>query len=286
MSDHIKTPLSQRLNGAQTGDIASLLAIMAKLRDPDSGCPWDVKQSFESIVPYTIEEAYEVADAIARGDMEDLCDELGDLLLQIVFYAQMAEEADHFTFADVVGSICRKMIRRHPHVFGDVDRCDEQAVKRNWETIKAQEKAERRVRRGERDDDKPSVLDGVPATLPPLQRAFKLQEKAARVGFDWPNAESVIDKIHEEIHEVEDELRADYPQRDRIEDEIGDLLFVVTNLARKLEIDPAIALERTNRKFVSRFSWLEKDLAESNNPVGTASLQVMEEAWQRAKEEA
>jgi ATP diphosphatase len=270
-------------------EISTLLAIMAKLRDRETGCPWDIEQTFASIAPYTIEEAYEVADAIARGDKEDLCDELGDLLLQVVFHAQMAAEEGSFTFADVVAAVSTKMIRRHPHVFGDIDRDDQQAVKARWEDIKAQEKAAKRARQlaqGEGDDAPASVLDGVPGTLPPLQRAFKLQAKAARVGFDWPTPQAVLDKLAEETGEVAEEVRAIPQDRDRLEDEIGDVLFVVTNLARKLDIDPSVALERTNRKFISRFQWVEKSLADSPEPVGSASLETMEAAWQEAKQKA
>lgn len=272
------------------GEISTLLAIMAKLRDPVIGCPWDVEQDFASIAPYTIEEAYEVADAIERGDRDDLCDELGDLLLQVVFHAQMAREEGAFRFEDVVAAVTTKMIRRHPHVFGDVDRDDPEAVKARWEQIKEEEKAERRARRaakdghlGEGDQSLVSALDNVPTTLPALQRAFKLQAKAARVGFDWPTPEAVMDKLAEETEEVAEELRASAHDQGRLEDEIGDVLFVVTNLARKLDIDPVVALERTNQKFIKRFQWVEKSLASTPTPVGSASLDVMEAAWQTAK---
>lgn len=273
------------------GELSTLLAIMAKLRDPKTGCPWDVEQSFSSIAPYTIEEAYEVADAIQRNDKEDLCDELGDLLLQVVFHAQMAKEEGSFTFADVVAAVTTKMIRRHPHVFGDIDRNDPQAVKVRWEEIKSEERAEKRSRRasqnqGEGDDKPASALDGVPTTLPALQRAFKLQAKAARVGFDWPTPQAVMDKLAEETDEVAEELAAAPQDRSRLEDEIGDVLFVVTNLARKLDIDPTVALESTNQKFIQRFQWVEKALEGTSTPVGEASLETMENAWQQAKNEA
>ncbi len=271
------------------GDLSTLLAIMAKLRDPDTGCPWDVEQDFASIAPYTIEEAYEVADAIQRDDKEDLCDELGDLLLQVVFHAQMASEEGSFTFADVVAAVTTKMIRRHPHVFGDIDRDDPVAVKARWEQIKADEKAEKRARqmaKGEGSEKPASALDGVPGTLPAVQRAFKLQAKAARVGFDWPTPHAVLAKLREETGEIETEIKASPVNKARIEDELGDILFVVTNLARKLDIDPNVALERTNAKFIKRFQWVEESLRETQEPVGTASLDTMEAAWQRAKTEA
>eukprot|EP00752_Nemacystus_decipiens_P019190 g17246.t1 len=270
-------------------DISTLLAIMAKLRDPESGCPWDVEQDFASIAPYTIEEAYEVADAIARGDKHDLCDELGDLLLQVVFHARMAEEEGSFAFSDVVAAVVKKMIRRHPHVFGDLDRDDPVAVKARWEDIKAEEKAERRARleaNGQVNDKPASALDGVPGTLPAVQRAFKLQAKAARVGFDWPDAISILDKVREEAEEVEQELTATPQNRDRLEDEIGDLMFVVVNVARKLDMDPNVALERTNAKFIKRFQWVEDSLRHGETPVGQASLEAMEEAWLKAKTES
>lgn len=270
-------------------ELSTLLAIMAKLRDPDSGCPWDVEQDFASIAPYTIEEAYEVADAIARGDRHDLCDELGDLLLQVVFHARMAQEEGSFAFPDVVAAVVTKMIRRHPHVFGDLDRDDPAAVKARWEDIKAEEKAEKRARmvaNGQVADGPLSAIDGVPCTLPAVQRAFKLQAKAARVGFDWPDAAAIIDKVREETDEVAQELAQTPPNRDRLEDEIGDLMFVAVNLARKLDIDPNVALERTNAKFIKRFQWVEDSLRDTERPVGTAGLETMEEAWLQAKTKA
>lgn len=270
-------------------ELSTLLAVMAKLRDPDTGCPWDVEQDFTSIAPYTIEEAYEVADAIARGDRHDLCDELGDLLLQVVFHARMAQEEGSFAFPDVIAAVVTKMIRRHPHVFGDVDRDDPAAVKARWEDIKAEEKAEKRARmvaNGQVADEPSSAIDGVPGTLPAVQRAFKLQAKAARVGFDWPNAASIIDKVREETDEVAQELAETPQDKGRLEDEIGDLMFVAVNLARKLDIDPNVALERTNEKFTKRFQWVEDRLRDTETPVGKASLDTMEEAWLQAKTKA
>ena len=266
--------------------IETLLAIMAKLRDPATGCPWDVEQDFASIAPYTIEEAYEVADAIHNGDRDDLCDELGDLLLQVVFHTQMADEEGSFQFGDVVSAIIAKMIRRHPHVFEDVDRDDPVAVKVRWEEIKVQEKADRRARRearGHVEEQAPSALDGVPGALPPLQRAYKLQAKAARVGFDWPDPEAVMAKVREETEEIAEELAASERDRDRLEAEIGDLMFVLVNLARKLDLDPAVALERTNSTFIKRFQMVEELLSERTRPVGQASLEEMEAAWREAK---
>ncbi|MBV6657709.1 MAG: nucleoside triphosphate pyrophosphohydrolase [Devosiaceae bacterium] len=271
------------------GSIETLKAIMRALREPQTGCPWDVEQTFASIAPYTIEEAYEVADAIERNDLDDLCDELGDLLLQVIFHAQMASESGAFTFEDVVAGICRKMIRRHPHVFGNIDRDDAQAVKIRWEDIKAQERAEKAARKAARADGnreataRASALDGVPGTLPPVQRAFKLQAKAARVGFDWPDAHAVIAKLREETAEVEAELKAAPPDPRKVEDELGDVLFVTVNLARKAGIDPNVALASTNRKFVARFEAVEAQLAQTDTPVGTADLETMEAAWQDVK---
>jgi MazG family protein len=283
MNDH------ESVDGSTDGpphELSTLLAIMAKLRDPQTGCPWDVEQDFTSIAPYTIEEAYEVADAIARDDKHDLCDELGDLLLQVVFHARMAEEEGSFAFPDVVAAVVTKMIRRHPHVFGDIDRDDPAAVKARWEDIKAEEKAEKRARmvaNGQAADKPASAIDGVPGTLPAVQRAFKLQAKAARVGFDWPDAASIIDKVREETDEVAQEIAKTPQDKNRLEDEIGDLMFVAVNLARKLNIDPNVALERTNAKFIKRFQWVEDSLRQTEAPVGTASLEMMEEAWLQAK---
>jgi len=240
------------------GRIEALLAIMAKLRSPEGGCPWDLEQNFATIAPYTIEEAYEVADAIEQGDMGELRDELGDLLFQVVFHAQMASEAGSFTFEDVVRAICEKMIRRHPHVFGDETACSAGGVKGRWEEIKAEEKAARGKPARE------SILDDVPLALPALTRAVKLQARAARVGFDWPSTVEVLDKLNEEMLELSEELTKG-GDRDRIEDEFGDLLFVYANLARHLKIDPEAALRRTNAKFRRRFGRIEEKLAAKRN---------------------
>jgi nucleoside triphosphate diphosphatase len=259
-------------------DIARLLAIMAALRTPGSGCPWDLEQDFATIAPYTIEEAYEVAEAIARGDLLDLKDELGDLLLQVVFHARMAEEAGAFDFGDVVESITGKLIRRHPHVFGDARDLSPAGVKALWGEIKEAEKAERRRERGEAEERAAAgVLAGVPAGLPALVRAEKLTRKAATVGFDWPDAAQVVGKIEEEVREVREALEAG--ARGAIEDEIGDLLFAAVNLARHAGVDPESALRRANAKFERRFRAVEQALAAGGRQPAEASLAEMEDLW-------
>lgn len=266
-------------------DISRLLDIMAALRTPGTGCPWDLEQDFTSVAPYTIEEAYEVADAIQRGDLDDLCDELGDLLLQVVFHAQMAQERGAFDFGDVVTAITAKMIRRHPHVFGDVRGRDVTAVNTAWDEIKAVEKAAKAERRHQRglppEPEAGRVLDGVAAGAPALTRAVKLQTKAAKVGFDWPQTRQVLDKIREEIDEVEVEIVAG--NRLAAAGEVGDLLFAMANLARHLGVDPEAALRGTNQKFVSRFAYIEDRLAEQGRAPADASLDEMEALWQAAK---
>jgi nucleoside triphosphate diphosphatase len=259
-----------------------LLAIMARLRDPERGCPWDRAQDFASIAPYTIEEAYEVAEAIAENDMASLKDELGDLLFQVVFHARMAEEQGAFAFGDIASAIADKMLRRHPHVFGpDVFGraaiADAAAQTVAWEEHKA---AERRTKSGDRA---PSALDGVGVALPALTRAEKIQKRAARVGFDWPTAAPILDKIEEEIEELRAEL-ADGPKA-AIEDELGDLLFAVANLARHLEIDPETALRNATRKFERRFRRVEALLAESGRTPADSTLDEMEAQWRTAKAE-
>ncbi|MFL5139954.1 MAG: nucleoside triphosphate pyrophosphohydrolase [Microvirga sp.] len=264
-------------------DIARLLAIMAALRTPGSGCPWDLEQDFATIAPYTIEEAYEVAEAIARGDLLDLKDELGDLLLQVVFHARMAEEAGAFDFGDVVESITGKLIRRHPHVFGDARDLSPAGVKALWGEIKEAEKAERRRERGEAGEPTAAgLLAGVPAGLPALARAEKLTRKAATVGFDWPDAAQVLGKIEEEVREVREALEAG--SRGEIEDEIGDLLFAVVNLARHAGVDPESALRGANAKFERRFGAVEQALAAAGRTPADASLDDMEDLWVKAKE--
>lgn len=258
-----------------TKDMEQILEIMAALRTPGTGCPWDLEQDFASIAPYTIEEAYEVADAISNGDMEDLKDELGDLLLQVVFHARMAEEAGDFDFGDVCRAISEKMVRRHPHVFADGRSSDAVAVKATWEAIKAEERAAK----GKAADA--SLLDDVPVALPALSRAVKLQKRAARVGFDWDDPKLVIAKMREELDELEAEV--DAGEAEAVRQELGDLLFAVANLARHLEVDPEGALRSTNDKFRRRFSHIEHRAREAGTPLGETSLEVMEAWWREAK---
>lgn len=252
--------------------IKPLLDIMARLRDPNGGCPWDVEQNFATIAPYTIEEAYEVAEAITRGNMNELRDELGDLLLQVVFHAQMAAEAGSFTFDDVVKSISDKMVRRHPHVFGDADIKTAEAQTENWEVIKAAERAGKKRER---------VLDDVPTALPALMRAQKLQARAARVGFDWPEVSGVIAKIREELMEVEQAMIAE--DKAAVADELGDLLFAVTNLARFTGHDAETSLRGTNEKFTRRFAYVEDGLKAQGKAIGDATLNEMGALWDEAK---
>jgi ATP diphosphatase len=248
-----------------------LLEIMRRLRDPENGCPWDVKQDFSSIAPYTIEEAYEVADAIARDDMADLKDELGDLLFQVVFHAQMAGEQGSFSFEDVHQSICDKMLRRHPHVFADLEIRDAEHQTNVWEDYKAEE----RKQKGEH-----SLMDGIPAGMAELQRAVKLQKRARKVGFDWASAEPVLEKFDEELAEMR--LAMASGDRNAMEDELGDLLFVATNLARLLDIDPGTALRRSNAKFERRFRAMEHS-AGGQAGLDVLNLEAMEDLWQETK---
>ncbi|MCW5745010.1 MAG: nucleoside triphosphate pyrophosphohydrolase [Alphaproteobacteria bacterium] len=257
-----------------------LIAVMAWLRHPVHGCPWDLKQDFASIAPYTIEEAYEVADAIRRRDVRDLREELGDLLLQVVYHARMAEEAGDFDFKDVAQTIVNKMITRHPHVFGEAQVEGDEHQSGVWEQIKAAERSARQAAGG--SDGASSVLDGVALALPALMRAEKLQKRAARVGFDWGAAGPVIDKIEEEIGELRAEVATKAPAA-RLQDEIGDVLFAVANLARHLKIDPEAALRATNDKFERRFRHIERRLQASGRTPESASLEEMEALWQEAK---
>jgi MazG family protein len=259
-------------------DIDQLLMIMARLRDPERGCPWDLEQTFATIVPHTIEEAYEVAEAVARGDLEALRDELGDLLFQVVFYARLAEEAGAFDFAAVAAAIAAKLTRRHPHVFGEAKVTDARQQSREWERHKA---AERAARAG---DTAPSVFDGVTTTLPALSRAVKLQRRAARVGFDWRRLEEVADKVEEELREVRAEIAAD-GGRGRLSHEIGDLLLACSNLARFADIDPEAALRDANCRFERRFRRIEAWLAAEGRTPEQSDLEEMERLWRRAKEE-
>jgi ATP diphosphatase len=270
---------------APSRDIAMLLAIMAALRTPETGCPWDLEQDFGSIAPYTVEEAYEVADAIARGDFADLRDELGDLLLQVVFHARMAQEQGRFDFGGVVEAITAKLIRRHPHVFGEAQNLPPDAVKRLWGEIKAQEKAERRAQRatqGLAEEPHDGVLGGVPVAMPALVRAVKLQAKASSVGFDWNDARAVLDKLREELGEIEDAL--DAGDQEGVRDEVGDMLFALANLARHLDVDPERALAGTNAKFQRRFAAIEAGLAAVGKTPAQAALDEMEALWMAAKE--
>ena len=266
-------------------DISRLLEIMAALRTPDTGCSWDLEQDFASIVPYTIEEAYEVADAIERNDLDDLRDELGDLLLQVVFYAQMASEAGTFSFGDVVEAITTKMIRRHPHVFGDARAADGGMAKVQWERIKAEEKSEKRAHRVARglpaEDHGAGYLDSVPVNMPALTRALKLQQKAAKVGFDWAEAEPILAKIEEEIGEFRQALKENDAAAKA--DEFGDVLFSLVNLGRHLDLDPEGALQGTNAKFKRRFHAIEDALKDDGRTLNESSLEEMETLWQKAK---
>lgn len=266
-------------------DIQRLIEIMAALRAPQTGCPWDLEQNFRTIAPYTIEEAYEVADAIERGDMDDLREELGDLLLQVVYHARMAEEDGEFAFGDVVEAITQKMIRRHPHVFGDETARSAGMAKGMWDRIKAEEKAEkaaRRLARGLSSERPNGFLDDVPGNLPALTRALKLQQKAAKVGFDWSEAAPILAKIEEEIGELREAMEAG--ETACIEDEFGDVLFALVNFGRHLGIDAEAALSGTNAKFRNRFHHIENALDKAGSSLQAAALDEMEALWQQAKE--
>ncbi len=265
-------------------DISRLIEIMEALRAPETGCPWDIVQTFETIKPYTIEEAYEVADAIERNDMDDLCEELGDLLLQVVFHSRIAEEMGAFSFGDVVQAVTSKMIRRHPHVFAVSDADTPESVKLQWDQIKATEKRERlerRASRGVSEDPKAGFLGSIQRSQPALTEALKLQEQAARVGFDWSAAEPILDKIEEEIGELRQALAEGGSES--ISDELGDLIFAMVNIGRHVKVDAENALRGTNTKFRRRFRHIETSLAASGETLEAASLERMEELWQAAK---
>ena len=264
---------------SESCDIVTLLDIMAALRAPGSGCPWDLEQNFATIAPYTIEEAYEVADAIARGDLDDLREELGDLLLQVVFHARMAQEQGAFAFADVVQTLNEKLLRRHPHVFGTAPGMSRELVEGLWERIKTEERAQKN--RGGDDTRARSSLAGVPLALPALTRALKLQAKAGKVGFDWNDPLAVLSKIREEADEIESDLRSG--NHAAAAEEVGDLLFAVVNLARHLDADPEATLRATNKKFERRFGAIERALAERGRAPQQASLREMDELWTEAK---
>lgn len=264
--------------------LPDLLHLMARLRDPQHGCPWDLQQNYASIVPHTLEEAYEVADAIESGDFDHLPGELGDLLFQVVYYSQLAKEEGRFEFATVVDAITRKLVRRHPHVFPDGDlygspelpRLDEAAIKQRWEEIKAEERAEKAAA-----PEQLSLLDDVPAALPALSRAAKLQKRAAQVGFDWPEALPVVDKVREELDEVLVAMSENDAQA--VAEELGDLLFVVVNLARHLKVDPENALRGANGKFERRFRFIEQALRQAGRPIENCTLQELDALWDAAK---
>ncbi|MDB6048459.1 MAG: nucleoside triphosphate pyrophosphohydrolase [Pseudomonas sp.] len=265
-------------------NLQDLLHLMARLRDPQFGCPWDIKQTYASIVPHTLEEAYEVADAIERGDFDHLQGELGDLLFQVVYYSQLAREEGRFEFDGVVDSITRKLIRRHPHVFptGDLyapletPRLDEAQVKQRWEEIKAEERSEK-----SKVPEQLSLLDDVPGALPALSRSIKLQKRTAQVGFDWPDALPVFDKVREELDEVLESMADD--DTDGVAEEVGDLLFSVVNLARHLKVDPETALRAANAKFERRFRFIEQALRETRRPIENCTLEELDALWGEAK---
>ncbi|MDX1597054.1 MAG: nucleoside triphosphate pyrophosphohydrolase [Marinobacter sp.] len=271
--------------------IEDLKTLMARLRDPETGCPWDIKQTFKSIVPHTLEEAYEVADAIERADYPHLEDELGDLLFQVIFYTQMGREQGHFDFDSVVDNLVRKLVRRHPHVFPEgtlesrVDpenRPDDAEIKASWERIKAEERALKP--KAEASDS--SRLGGIARTLPAMARAEKLQKRAANHGFDWPDIEPVFDKLHEEIDELKEAWHAaenGAGARDAVEDELGDLLFVCVNLARFMKVNPEQALNRTNHKFDARFRAIERRLEDEGRNLDDESLEALDAIWQQVK---
>lgn len=256
-------------------EIYDLLKIMADLRNPESGCPWDIKQSFDTIAPYTVEEAYEVADAIERGDMADLKNELGDLMFQVVFHAQMAEEQGEFNFTDVVNEINDKLVRRHPHVFGDDKTRDEEKLYRDWEKHKKKERAGKMSHQA-------GYLDGIAGTMPALRWSEKLQKRAAHHGFDWETVEPVFSKLEEEIDELKAETGKQNNQQ-RIAEELGDILFACVNLSRHLDVNPEQALRDCNRRFISRFQLVEQLLREDDKVMDNCSVSELEEYWQKAK---
>jgi len=257
-----------------TKEMQNLLDIMAQLRDPETGCPWDLKQDYQSILPHTLEEAYEVADAIESGDRQQLRDELGDLLFQVVFYCQLAREDGEFEFADVAQTMADKLVRRHPHVFGDVTAADSGAVSANWEAIKADERQAK---------SQFSVLDDVPRALPGLQRAAKLQKRAANVGFDWPEIKGVLAKLDEEVAEIHEAFAEG--DMDHVLDELGDLMFMTANISRHLGANPEQVIRAANEKFESRFRHMEASLHDQGHDLWDLSLDVKEAAWQSAKQQ-
>lgn len=258
-------------------NMQELLAIMEKLRDPDAGCPWDVKQTFNTIAPYTIEEAYEVADAIERDDMQDLREELGDLLLQVIFHAQMASEKNLFSFSDVVDTLAEKLVRRHPHVFAAESLHSEEQLNALWEAEKTREREKKTATK------ETSALDGLTVSQPALMRAVKIQKKVARVGFDWTEFTPVIEKVHEELAEVEEAIR-DFGEKEQ-EEELGDLLFAVSNLARHMKVDAESALAKANTKFINRFKLVENEVKRQGRLVKDVPLEELEDIWQAIKKQ-
>src|SRR5437899_713470 len=261
-----------------------LVGIMEKLRGPN-GCPWDKQQDFNSLKPMLVEEVYEVLEAIENGDFEGVSGELGDLLLHIVFHAHLGKEAGHFDINTVIEKISDKLVRRHPHVFGDESASTAEEVIKNWEAIKAREKAQKLK---SRTPDQPSLLEGIPSKLPAIHEAHQISSRAARVGFDWPDVEGIFDKLQEEVAKLKEVISTgdDAGRRERLEDEIGDMLFVIVNIARYLKIDSEAALKRSNRKFKSRFRYMESELAKQGKTLEQASLEEMEALWQKSKSEA
>ncbi len=267
-----------KINSTDFPGVAALLEVMRRLRDPETGCPWDLKQTLTSLIPYTIEEAYEVAAALTEGDMRAIKDELGDLLFQVVFYTQLTNEEGLFSFDEVAAQTADKLIRRHPHVFGDNTAQSDAEIKAQWELIKQQERAEK----GETH----SVFQGIPDNLPAILQAQKLQKRAANVGFDWATIGPVLDKIQEEIAEVKAELAAQTIDQEALESEIGDVLFAVVNLARHAQVNPEHALRRTNLKFKQRFQAIEKRLAEAGKSAEELGLEELEAYWQEVKRDS
>ena len=275
MSDYLETPLN--LNQINE-NISKLVLIMEQLRNKEGGCDWDLQQTYETIAPYTIEEAYEVVEAIYDSDMDKLCDELGDLLLQVIFHSQIARERGDFQLQDVISAVCEKMIRRHPHIFGEIENKNVLEIRRTWEDIKQLEREQ--IPKYKKSN---SLMDGISATLPALTRAMKLQQRAAKVGFDWPTIYPAFEKMYEEIEELKLEIEADNPDRNRIQAEVGDILFVATNIARISGYEPETSLILTNRKFEKRFKQMELQSKEDNESLEDLSIDELESYWVMAK---
>ncbi|WP_064602065.1 nucleoside triphosphate pyrophosphohydrolase [Photobacterium sp. J15] len=265
------------MSNKQQAPIEHLVEIMATLRDPENGCPWDLKQSFATIVPHTLEEAYEVADAIEQQNWDDVREELGDLLFQVIFYSQLGKEQGLFDFDDVVSGINEKLTRRHPHVFGEAEFADEAAINANWEAEKAKER--------EAKGEDISILANIPKAMPALTRADKIQKRCAKHGFDWDSIGPVVDKVREEIDEVMDEVIQVSPEQHKIEEEVGDLLFAAVNLSRHLKVKPELALQRANRKFERRFREVEKSVLEQGKRLDDCSLEMLDQEWEKVKKQ-